>query len=99
MKITFSPILWDEALSLTKQGEILTINGNALDFSGVLEGQPQDSAAFETSWITGEVSRVGGIIHLTLRLPHGHDASAALRYPEPIKVVSDGPVELPSMGT
>jgi hypothetical protein len=94
MRITFSPTRRDDRLVLIKSGDVLTINGEAFDFSALPEGNtlPRDAVACE--WLAGDVERIEGVIHLALILPHGAQAPQQTRFPVPI-IAGDGPVALP----
>lgn len=96
MLITFSPQRRDGALSLTKAGDIITINGEAFDLSVVPDGATLPQEAISSDWFTGPVERSGGELHVTLILPHGPNPSHAVAFPQPITVNEDGPIELPS---
>lgn len=95
MHITLSPVRLDETLTASLAGDVLTLNGESLDFSQLLEGATLPSEAIDSEWIVGPVSRIDGELHLTLRLPHGPNPSQAVAFPEPIIVTEDGPLELP----
>lgn len=77
-------------------GDVLTINGEAFDFTQLPEGATLPHGAIASDWITGPVSRINGELHLKLRLPLGPNPSQAATFPEPIHVTQDGPVTLPS---
>lgn len=96
MNITLSPQLSSSSLSVAKSGEILTINGEEFDFGPLPEGASLPPAAVACGFITGDVRRVGGVLHLTLLLPHGAGASEAARFPAPIINPADGALELPA---
>ena len=95
MKINLSPQRRDDTLTVTKQGDALTINGTAYDFSQLPDGGTLPADAVDSEFVIGFVDRVGGELELTLLLPHGADASEAARFPEPIIDPADGEVELP----
>ena len=95
MKITFSPQRRDNTLAVVKQGDILTINGTAYDFSQLPDGGTLPADAVDSEFVIGTVDRVDGELELTLLLPHGANASEAARFPEPIINPADGEVELP----
>jgi len=96
MTINLSPQRRDDTLSVTKSGDVLTINGTAYDFSQVPDGGllPQD--AVECPWLASDVERVNGELVLSLLMPHGANASEARRFPAPLIDVPDGEVEFPS---
>lgn len=95
MQITLSPVRSDDALTLEKQGDTLTVNSESYDFSQLADGETLPGEAIDSPWFAGPVERISGELHLTLRLPHGPNASEAERFPEPITVTEDGPIALP----
>jgi len=95
MHITFSPQRRDDTLTVTKQGDTLTINGTAYDFSVVPDGATLPKDATDCAWLASDVERIDGVLHLTLILPHGATASEAARFPAPIISPTDGALELP----
>lgn len=94
MLISFSPMRRDDTLTLSLSGDVLTINGDPFDFSGVTEGAvlPRDAVACE--FLASDVTRTGGVIALTVILPLAGDAPEAARFPEPI-TATDGAITLP----
>lgn len=102
MHITLSPQRRDDALSLSRTGDVLTINGDALDLSGIPEGATLPASAVACEWIAEPIARIGGVLHLSLILPHGPipwpapPEAAVVTHPEPITVTADGPIALPS---
>lgn len=95
MHITFSPIRSDETLTLSKAGDVLTINGDEFDFGPLPEGADLPSDAVSSEWITGTVSREGGNIRLTVLLPHGAKTPEETKFPQPI-TATDGEIEVPA---
>jgi hypothetical protein len=105
MNITLSPQRRDDLLTVTKQGDTLTINGTAYDFSVIPDGATlplyskndhnQQVKNIDCEWLASDVERIDGVLHLTLLLPHGANASEAVRFPQPIINPSDGVLELP----
>lgn len=95
MHISFSPMRRDDALSVTKAGDVLTINGEAFDLSSLPDGATIPHGVVPCELISGPVERIVGEIHLTLLLPHGPKPSAAVAFPEPITVTEDGPITVP----
>ena len=95
MKINLSPQRRDDTLSVTKQGDTLTINGTEYDFSQLPDGGSLPADAVDCEFVIGSVDRVNGELELTLLLPHGPNATEAARFPEPIIDPADGEVELP----
>lgn len=94
MKLNLSPVRRDDTLNVSVAGDVLTINNQAFDFSALPEGATLPADAVDSEWITGPVSRVAGVIELTIVAPHGVNASEAARFPQPITVIN-GQVELP----
>src|SRR6185437_12362577 len=96
MKISLSPQRRDDVLTLSKAGDILTINGEAFDFSSVPDGGTLPAGTVPCEWIVGDVDRVGGDLQLTLILPTGPQPSQAVAFPQPIMVTADGPIAVPT---
>ena len=44
------------------------------------------------------MARSGGVLNVTIRLPHGIDDNAPARWPDPMTIEADGSVTLPSWG-
>ncbi len=99
MHISFSPQRPHQpdhaVLTASKTGEVLTINGDSIDLSVIPDGATLPAGAIDSEWIVGPVERIGGVLHVTLLLPHGPNPSPAVAFPEPITVTGDGPVEVP----
>ncbi|HDN9016723.1 TPA: hypothetical protein P2I01_003627 [Aeromonas salmonicida] len=98
MKILLSPIRSNTTLEAIVAGDVITINGDVADFSSLPEGAVIPRHAIDSMWIAGDVSRVDGVIHLSLLLPHGPDAPWATRFPAAFSdpmTVTDGVVPLP----
>ena len=95
MKINLSPQRRDDTLTVTKQGDTLTINGTAYNFSQLPDGATLPAEAVDCEYIIGSVERINGELELTLLLPHGANTSQAARFPQPIIDPADGALELP----
>ena len=95
MKISLSPQRRDDVLQVSKSGDILTINGQAFDFSELPDGATIPSGEVPCEWITGPVERIGGDLHLTLILPHGPNPSPAVASPASLVDPPDGVLDLP----
>lgn len=95
MKITLSPQISDLALDLVRDGDALGINGALYDFSALPDGATLPAGAVDCDWIVGPVERIGGVLHVTVRLPIPVMATAEQRFPAPIVDPPDGPVALP----
>lgn len=96
MKINLSPCRMDETLSVIVSGDVLVVNGEVLDFSPLPEGAILPSEATGTKWLLGNITRKNGVIELTVIMPHGINASEAVRFPTPLNVTVNGQVELPT---
>ena len=95
MKLKFSPVRSDGALVAIRSGDTLTLNGDAFDFGPLEEGETLPADAIDSPWIVGDVTRTDGVLHITLRLPHGANAPEETRFPEPVIDPPDGEVALP----
>lgn len=97
MKITLSPQRRDDALTVSKVGDVLTINGEAFDFSNLPDGGTLPAGTVPCDWIAGDVDRIDGELQLTLILPLGPPPwSADVSAPTSITVTADGPITLPT---
>ena len=95
MQIKLSPVRMDEQLTLSRDGDVLYVNGETFDFGALLEGATLPWGAVLSDWFPGEVERINGELHLTIRLPHGPNAPESTRFPAPISITKDGQVDLP----
>ena len=99
MKINLSPQVRDEALTISKRGDVLTINNRRYDFTQLPEGATLPAAAVDCEWVVGDVTRQGGELALTMLLPIAGDASPEACFPLPIVNPADGRVPLPTDGS
>lgn len=79
-------------LELSRTGEVLTINGDAIDFSTLPEGATIEDGAALHPKLVGQIDRIGGKVQLTIRLPYrgsGHVEAPAPVYAE------DGLIDVP----
>lgn len=95
MQISFSPQRRDGALTLSKAGDVLTINGDVVDLSAIPDGADLPADAIDNEWIVGTVGRIDGDLHVTLLLPLGADASQSARFPTDLVEPQDGLIALP----
>ena len=95
MHIPLIPQRRNDTLDVSKQGDTLTINGIAYDFSVIPEGATLPASAVDCEYITGSVARINGVLHISLILPHGPNPSQAVAFPAPIINPADGVLELP----
>lgn len=99
MHITLIPVRLDTVLTLHRSGDVLTINGVSYDFGPLPEGALLPRAAVGCDWLASDVERIGGVLHLTLILPHGANAPEATLYPVPLLLTTNGAVTLPPYDT
>jgi hypothetical protein len=95
MYITLSPQRRDDSLTLRRDGDSLTLNGETYDFSAVPDGGALTKAQAGCPWLAGDVTRTGGELRLSLILPHGPDAPPETLFPAPLRIETDGTVSLP----
>lgn len=95
MEINLTPQRRDDALTVSKSGDVLTINGDQFDFSSLPDGASIPAGTVPCEWIVGPVERTDGAIHLSLILPHGPNPSKAVAFPEPIINPADGVIAVP----
>ena len=95
MRITLNPQRRDDALTVSKSGDAITINGIAYDFSVIPEGATLPASAVYCEFITGNIERINGVLQISLILPHGPNPSQAVAFPAPIINPADGVLELP----
>lgn len=96
MNILLSPMRSDDVLAMARAGDVLTINGEAFDLSGIPEGASLPASAVKTPWLTGEIHRQDGQLVLTVIMPHGANPPRDVAFPEPLLDVPDGPIQLPT---
>lgn len=95
MIIKLSPQRRDDTLEVTKQGDVLTLNGTALDFGPLPDGATLPMSAVSGDWIAGDVERVDGELVIRLILPLPANYSQEQAFPEDLVDVPDGPVAFP----
>jgi hypothetical protein len=95
MQISLSPQRRDDALVISKSGDVLTINGEVFDFSVIPDGAMLPAAAVSSVYVAGNIERVSGDLRLTLMLPHGENPPRHVAFPDPILNPPDGILELP----
>jgi len=95
MHITLIPQRRATPLTVTRTGDILTLNGEAFDFSPLPDGATLPREAIASNWFAGPVERIEGALHLSLVVPFGASAPAQTIDPAPLTLTSDGRVTLP----
>ena len=96
MRISLSPQRREGALALARSGDVLFVNGELLDLSAIPDGATLAAEAISSDWITGDVHRIDGTLHVTILLPVGANPSQALAFPEDLVDFVDGPINLPT---
>lgn len=95
MQISFAPMRREDRLELSRAGDVLTVNGEAFDFSGLPDGATLPRAAVACDWLASDVERAGGAIRLTLILPHGRQAPEGTLFPQPV-AAPEGAIPVPA---
>lgn len=96
MRITYSPVEGLAPIELSVEGDVLTINGVAYDFSALADGDSIPFVALAEPLIVSDVVRIGGVVELTVILPHGQNAPEETRFPTPVDLLVNGTVEIPA---
>jgi hypothetical protein len=96
MRIILSPQRSDAELVVVKAGDVLTVNGEAFDFSPATEGSTLPRSAISGDWFVGNVDRQDGQLIITLRLPIPSNVSPDQPVPADLIDVPDGPVAFPA---
>lgn len=100
MKITLFPFLADQTIEASVKGDVITINGEAIDFSKLKAGFRLPNKAV-SNWFfveSGYVERINGALCFTLRLPVSFGTEEQYKNPPTpivLEVVS-GPVPFPN---
>ena len=96
MRINLCPQLRNDSLTVSISDDVLTVNGEAFDFTPLPDGATLPFGSIDSEWFAGPVTRTGGQIEVTLLLPYNHgNASSNGTFPEPIMTTVNGPVSLP----
>lgn len=99
MKIKLWPDLVNWPLEASVLGDVITINGEDIDLSGIPDGFRLPGSAVGNKFFvdTEFVERIGKTLHFTLRLPVDWDSPEEYRNPsEPIIIdARSGPVKFP----
>lgn len=99
MKIKLWADLVEGPLDASVSGDVITINGEAIDLSGIPEGYRLPGSAVGNKFFveTDFVERIGKTLYLTLRLPVSWDSPEEYRNPnEPLVIdARSGQVKFP----
>lgn len=99
--IKFSPVYapdWKSLSSVVVRGYTLTINGELFDFSPLSPGYEISAEGIgSTLFADKAVMSADGVLAVTLLMPYNEaTATHAIRFPEPVTVTADGPVDIPT---
>lgn len=96
MRIFLSPQRSDREISLSAHGDVLIINGDALDFSDLPDGGEYPPEAIDNPFILGSVTRIEGEIQITVLMPYSNpNPPHTVAFPAPVVVSNNGPIDLP----
>ena len=96
MKLTFSPVRMEAPIVAHVEGDVLTLNKQALDFGPLPKGAVLPRAAIDCPWIAGDVVRdAAGLLIVPLVLPHGGNPPTETLFPADLLTQTTGPVALP----
>lgn len=95
MTIKLSPQRREDTLEVVKTGKILTVNGEAFDFTRMADGDTLPASAIRSEWFAGDVIGEGDDLTLTLLLPLPVNFSPEQAFPADLVNVPDGPVAFP----
>ncbi len=98
MKLSFTPARTNNQYEASVSGDVLTIEGEALDLALVPDGATLPKDDVDCPWLASDVERIDGEICLTLMLPHGANAPEETRFPEMV-TITEGEVVLPPYDT
>ncbi|MDP9534476.1 hypothetical protein Q7L38_18065 [Pseudomonas protegens] len=99
--IKFSPVHapdWQSLESITVKGYKLIINGEPFDFSPLGKGYELSLEAIGSPLFADKaVMSADGVLAVTLLMPYDEaTATDAIRFPVPVTVTADGPVDIPT---
>lgn len=96
MNIKLVPQERGYTISVSKAGDVLTVAGVELDFSVIPEGATLPASAAGCEYIVDEVTRVEGVLHVTLLMPYIATDDPLICFPQPIADPGDGRIALPT---
>lgn len=101
MKITLFPSFAGEELTATVKGDVITINGEAIDLSGIPEGYMLPGTAVGNPHFVAHipVERINGELHFALIIKVFEGTDISIRSPEKPNVISvkSGNVKFPDV--
>ncbi|QZI69541.1 hypothetical protein K5F93_24780 [Pseudomonas protegens] len=99
--VRFSPLYapsWRQLESVEVDGYRIIINGSPFDFSPLGNGYELSLEAIGSPLFADKaVMSADGVLAVTLLMPYDEaTATGAIRFPEPVTVTADGPVDIPT---
>ncbi|WMN18986.1 hypothetical protein QL104_06140 [Pseudomonas piscis] len=99
--INFSPVYTDRLPTLESvsiEGYAITINGATFDFSPLEKGYELSVEAIDSPLFADKaVMSAEGVLSITLLMPYDEaTATEAIRFPAPVTVTTNGPVDIPT---
>ncbi|ROL75694.1 hypothetical protein BLX41_15335 [Pseudomonas protegens] len=84
--------------SVVVKGNEVTINGESFDFSPLERGYELSLEAIGSPLFADKaVMSTDGVLSIALLMPYDEaTATDAIRFPEPVTVTADGPVDIPT---
>lgn len=95
MIIKLSPQVSTKTLSVSRNNDIFTINGEIFDFTPLSEGAILPADAINCDYIFEPVKRVNGELEITFLFPISSEASEEALFPQPIINPPQGEIVFP----
>lgn len=100
MKIILYPQRRDDELTLSLQGQRLTVSGDVLDLSKIPDGATVPTEAIDNPFVCGPIERIDGELRVSLLLPRAapfgvFDEVGKMRPPYELAISQDGDIALP----
>lgn len=95
MRIKLSPQRRDDQFTVIRSGSILTVNGEAFDFSRMGDGDTLPRSAIQSEWFAGDIDKDNGELTLTLLLPNPWNYSPEQAFPVDLVDIPEGQVIFP----
>lgn len=89
MRIVLCPQRRDDQLTVSRDGDSLTVNGVAFDFSSLAEGDLLPANAIDSELFCGPAERINGQLVVNMILPLCPSPTEAEAFPEPVEL-ADG---------
>ncbi|MGE8411930.1 MAG: hypothetical protein ACN6QY_06135 [Pseudomonas sp.] len=99
--VSFSPVYatdWKRLESISVKGYKITINGELFDFYPLEKGYELSLEAIGSKLFADKaVMSAEGVLSITLLMPYDEaTATDAIRFPAPVTVTTNGPVDIPT---